>query len=719
MRFFPYDTPYDGQREAMDRIHNALTRGQDVLFEGACGTGKTMAALAPALHFAREENKTVVITTNVNQQARQFRREASIIGDTEPLRAVVFRGKGSMCHIDVDYEECQVLRDNTRELVEQQEAIQELEDRLLELEDRAAAGEDAAIEDSVAIESAIEEERDEINDLAERTTCDYYERNLTAHTDEFYQWLFEDVRKPGEIYEYAHGQGYCGYELLKEGLDDVDLAICNYHHLLDQTIREQFFRWLDVDPAEVIVVFDEAHNVADTAREHATETLSEQTVVGALDELDEVTDSRRKAAGNVLEPFLGAIRTAYEESLPVEEREVIGDSWVDVPIANEDGRDDLTLEFLKGYSGPGIEQDLETMVDLGEHLDATYEEAYRNGERETRRECHLLTVATFLDRWLAEGGDMRHHPMVSVRRNRSSGELYARIELYACLPRTVTEELFGAVYGSILMSATLRPFDVLSDVLGLSSPATMAYDLRFPAENRQSLAVGTPPLFASDRNDPEVLEIITNTLADISRMIPGNVVVFFPNYSEAKRYANRLEDCTDAGVYLDRPGERAEELREEFTRGDNGMLCTSLWGTLTEGVSFDGDDAIGTVVVGVPYPHLDDRAQAVQRAYGRAFADRGVDDPGWHYAVEIPTVRKTRQALGRVIRSPTDIGTRILMDRRYTKEGVGDLGAYSVHETLPKELQDELVDVSPEKVKYSLLNFYTDHDAYDGDSPAP
>ncbi|ERH03351.1 MAG: hypothetical protein J07HR59_00464, partial [Halorubrum sp. J07HR59] len=42
-RFFPYEKPFPNQREAMDRIANALTREQDVLLEGAPGTGKTLA----------------------------------------------------------------------------------------------------------------------------------------------------------------------------------------------------------------------------------------------------------------------------------------------------------------------------------------------------------------------------------------------------------------------------------------------------------------------------------------------------------------------------------------------------------------------------------------------------------------------------------------------------------------------------------------------------
>ncbi|MCF2242010.1 DEAD/DEAH box helicase, partial [Halobacterium salinarum] len=103
MQFFPKPSPYDNQRAAMDAIRDALDGGTNVLFEGACGTGKTLAALAPALSHAQAEDKTVVITTNVHQQMRQFVREAREIHATEPIRAVVFKGKGSMCHIDVDY----------------------------------------------------------------------------------------------------------------------------------------------------------------------------------------------------------------------------------------------------------------------------------------------------------------------------------------------------------------------------------------------------------------------------------------------------------------------------------------------------------------------------------------------------------------------------------------------------------------------------------------
>ena len=140
-------------------------------------------------------------------------------------------------------------------------------------------------------------------------------------------------------------------------------------------------------------------------------------------------------------------------------------------------------------------------------------------------------------------------------------------------------------------------------------------------------------------------------------------------------------------------------------------------GNAAEGVSFDADDARTVVVVGVPYPHLSDRMEAVQEAYDRAFADRDrARDPGWAYAVEIPTIRKTRQAIGRVVRGPDDFGVRILADRRYT---TADMGKYSVRGALPPEEREELLDIDPEKLKFAMLNFYGDHDAYNGDPPTP
>jgi len=716
MRFFPYDRPYESQREAMERIHNTLGRGQNVLFEGACGTGKTLSSLVPALEVAREQDKTVVITTSVHQQMRQFVAEARAITREEQIRAVVFKGKSSMCHIDVGYEECQALRDNTRALVDTERDREQLEARQRELLAESQDGDGSAADARNAVMDELEEIEERLEDLEDQNVCDYYRNNLTKDTDDFFGWLFEDVRTPDEIYEHAEGQQFCGYELLKEGIEGVDLVVCNYHHLLDSTIREQFFRWLGRDPDDVIAVFDEAHNVEDAAREHATRTCSERTFDSALDELADADDPRSEDAANVLSAFHRALVETYEDSFGFGDREGIGEGWEDVPIANEDRKDDLTLEFLQRYSGQGIDDDLEAAMKLGQELDEQYEEAYREGETATRTECQTLGAAAFVSAWMSESSTQGLYPVVSVTRDAGTDEVYGRAELYSCLPRQVTGQLFDEIHATVLMSATLQPFDVTENVLGLEDAVTMAYGLQFPEENRRTYAVETPPLFSSDRDDLAVQETVTETIHDAIRMTPGNTLAFFPNYGEAGRYADRLERETDGTVYLDEPGVSVEELRQQFVADDDAVLCTSLWGTLAEGVSFDGDDANTVLVVGVPYPHLDDRAEAVQEAYDVAFDGT---ETGWRYAVEIPTVRKTRQALGRVIRSPEEVGVRALLDRRYSRSAKSDLGKYSVNGTFPHEEREELIDIGPEKLKFAMRNFYGDHEAYDGEPPAP
>jgi len=738
LRFFPYESPYDHQREAMGRIHGALTDGRDVLFEGACGTGKTLAALSPALEYARETSKTVVITTNDHQQTRQFIEEARAITRQEPIQAVVFRGKTSMCHIDVGYEECQALRDTTRELVDREEEAAELESRADELLSAAREGDDDATEARAAVMDELETVREGVEALEEEANvCDRFYRNLTDDTDAFYEWLHGDVRTPEEVYDYAEEAGFCGYELLKRGLDRVDLVICNYNHLLDPAIREQFFRWIGRDPEDAVAVFDEAHNIAEAARDHATRTMTERTLAAAVEEAEEADDYRAEAAVRVLSAFSEGLVRAYDEALGFGDREAIGDDWTDVVIDEGEGRDDLTLAFLDAYEGPGFRQDLESALKLGRALDSKYADRYKSGETATRKECQVLQAARFLDEWIDGSAAPSTYPVASVRRDDAG--VYGRAELYTCIPRRVTEPLFEELHASVLMSATLRPFDVLRDTLGVGSdesgseangetgtrtgtesgtdedgPLTMAYGAQFPEQRRRTYAVDVPALFASQRDDPGIQETVTEVLSDAVEFTPGNTLAFFPSYAEAERYYHRLE--TDATPYLDRPGARAQELREEFVADDDAVLFTSLWGTLGEGVSYDGDDARTVAVVGVPYPRLDDRSEAVQRAYETAFDG---EDAGWTYAVEVPTVRKTRQALGRVVRSPTDFGARLLIDERYAARAADELGDYSVCDSFPPEERDELIDVGPGKLKYALRNFYDDMGAYGGDPPDP
>ncbi|MDF1557864.1 MAG: DEAD/DEAH box helicase family protein [ANME-2 cluster archaeon] len=130
MKFFPKPSCYPNQQAAMDSIHKALHTGKVVLFEGACGTGKTLSALSPSIDVAQQLDKVVIIATNVHQQMQQFIDESREIKQHNDIHVVVLKGKKHMCPRDEDYETCNVLRENTLELIEKEKEQSHLRARL-------------------------------------------------------------------------------------------------------------------------------------------------------------------------------------------------------------------------------------------------------------------------------------------------------------------------------------------------------------------------------------------------------------------------------------------------------------------------------------------------------------------------------------------------------------------------------------------------------------
>jgi DNA excision repair protein ERCC-2 len=255
------------------------------------------------------------------------------------------------------------------------------------------------------------------------------------------------------------------------------------------------------------------------------------------------------------------------------------------------------------------------------------------------------------------------------------------------------------------MSATLAPFETIKATLGIiRDTCELSFGLTFPKEKRLTIAVSVPALFSKDRDNPQTKEIITKVLNDIIEQSEGNVIIFFPSFFEATQYKNRIK-C-DVPIFLDEVGISAQPIRDEFFRlgesGKKAVLISYMWGTLTEGVDYKHGRGRTVVIVGVGYPALNDRTRAVESAYEAEFGH------GWDYAIEIPTIRKVRQALGRVVRSPDDYGVRVLLDGRYLSSSVKRWGKYSVFNIFPEQERGEIIDVAPERVKYSLMNFFND-----------
>ncbi|MGM0771704.1 MAG: ATP-dependent DNA helicase, partial [Halobacteriota archaeon] len=210
----------------MDRIHSALMQKQFVLFEGACGTGKTLSALSPSLHVGKQLGKTVIIATNVHQQMVQFINEARDIKKIRDVKVAVVKGKTTMCPHEADYEECSVKRENTFELMETEREMHLKRQELRSAGESYKKSRDQAF---VALRDELSKELDALEEkargLRDRSCNDLYEV-LRSDSETFRDWLFKEVRTPEEVNDHALQHGMCGYELLNRELKHADLLIC-------------------------------------------------------------------------------------------------------------------------------------------------------------------------------------------------------------------------------------------------------------------------------------------------------------------------------------------------------------------------------------------------------------------------------------------------------------------------------------------------------------
>ena len=383
------------------------------------------------------------------------------------------------------------------------------------------------------------------------------------------------------------------------------------------------------------------------------------------------------------------------------------------------------------------------------------------------RTCVCSSVGRLVRNWWTRDHAAFFREVTLERTQREHSDEWRRhytaaLECYDCLPAEDLRERFGDLGGGVLMSATLEPMDVFRECVGLdrlvTEPANdpdipdvpdgvdlpdptgdtsdesgetddggapgneaasdersaverpiteRTYDLTFPAENRASWIVDVPAFTARNRGPPdgesEVRETYAYALREIA-LSPGNVLVCLPSYREAAWAAECLAESVEKPVLLDEPSsaETTEALKRDFFAGGGKVLATSTRGTLTEGVDYDGAKLSACAVVGVPLVNVaSPRIRAVRRAYGAAFGE----DKAFEYALTVPAVRRARQAIGRVIRGPEEVGIRAFLDERYTPDA-----PRSVHEYLPAGEREEWTTMTPMFLDSQLAAFWNDRE---------
>ncbi len=121
-----------------------------------------------------------------------------------------------------------------------------------------------------------------------------------------------------------------------------------------------------------------------------------------------------------------------------------------------------------------------------------------------------------------------------------------------------------------------------------------------------------------------------------------------------------------------------------------GLLI--IGGSFSEGIDLPSDRLIGVAVVGVGLPQVSPEVDLLRDYYEKKNGE------GFQYAYVNPGMNKVMQAVGRLIRSETDVGSALLIDERYMEEDYKKL--------FGRTWNGYEIVRSKEDIKESLSSFY-------------
>jgi DNA excision repair protein ERCC-2 len=145
----------------------------------------------------------------------------------------------------------------------------------------------------------------------------------------------------------------------------------------------------------------------------------------------------------------------------------------------------------------------------------------------------------------------------------------------------------------------------------------------------------------------------------------GHYLVFFPSYEYLQMVYERfvLENLSTEIVI--QSSEMSEDQREAFLErfsqetGETLVGFAVLGGIFGEGIDLKGEQLTGVAIVGVGLPGICIERNLIRDHYERK------NRFGFEFAYQYPGINRVLQAAGRVIRSESDQGVILLIDRRY------------------------------------------------------
>jgi ATP-dependent DNA helicase DinG len=654
------------QRDMAAYIADAYNDGGVLLLEAGTGVGKSFAYLVPALEWARASGERTVVSTNtINLQEQLVGKDLPLLRDVlaTPDRAPTFallKGwRNYLCLARLHH------------AVGAQRSLLEPDkyDELTGIMAWAGHTSDGTLADLPVTPSG--EVWDEVSaeaDLCPRLQCPHFDACF----------LFKARRRAAE----------------------ADVVVVN-HHLLaaDLAVRKASENWREaaVLPPYDRLILDEAHHLEDVAASHLGAQVTSRGLRRLLGRFERngkgllpTLASDLGAAGDLLSR--ASLDLLHERLLPavVDARRA-----ADLLLSRLHGRLEqeqggvlrLTDEFLHDAIWPaGLQRELDqTLLAFRAIKDGIETIADRMaGSELSERRAQLLgelrgvvrrmeSVSDALNQALRPAGG--GPPTVRwLERTGPRGQQLALAAVPLDLAPILRELIFDRVKTVTLTSATLAAsgeFEFLERRVGLSidpCPVTERAVLPSPFNYLEQCVFGIPNDIPDPRDDePGHAGAVLSVVTDLAHASDGGMFVLFTSHGALRRTAVELRSLSGERwpILVQGEGPRDALLRRFRELGRAILLGTdSFW----EGVDVPGRALRALVLTKLPFKVP---SEPVTAARLERLAEQGED--GFMGYLLPHAALKLKQGFGRLIRTRTDVGAVVLLDKRVLTKRYGPL----------------------------------------------
>lgn len=650
-RQMPGYAPREGQMKLARTFDRAIREGRHAIGEGPVGVGKSLSYSVPAVyHAAKHGKKVCIVTANKNLQRQIYNKDLPDLIAAVPWKVKYAIRKGINSYLCLrNYQD--VERSLSFDYPEHDAIINQTLDW-------AATTPTGDFEDSPGPPPKVWAQLSTSRDECDGRKCVDYED--------------------------------CHVKAARDRAAGAKIIVTNYHLFL---LHLRFGEDSKILPAFDVVILDEAHNASSIAREFFGEEVSWGSLYRCIGKLHMIDIVGMKKAGEQLRDVaMTHINALWSE--------LTGRARARRQLFSETNR--LPSEDLEAI--------LLTAAELYKKVTAALAPAAPGKEAAERSAngagyAKLAEMCTRKAEILAEFRSLANEHNVyfiegSGNEDKGKGR-YVKLKSKAVEVGAAMRALMFERYKTVIQtSATLAvrggkesDFVYLKREMGMGKmgervdlaieEVTVASPFDWP---KQALLVipRSMPTFA--QNSEKWDQAVCDHLEQVVNTVRGRTMGLFTSFRMLTKARDHLRAKTKWRVLAQ--GEATNrELAEQFQKDINSVLLGTE--SFSEGVSIEGEACSCVVLDKIPFINQDD---PVISAIDKRFKARGGKENVFQTHMLPEAIISFKQRVGRLIRTITDVGVVVVLDRRLLDKGYRNQFLKSIP---PLQQKDSLDAIAP------------------------